>query len=83
MHECQFYVRVGHYFELNYVSSAYLFQKSVTCLQVDGGTRPTPTLAVFSNNTEVIKHATCQVFHLTGGVGGSGAVGCMVLSTYS
>lgn len=58
-------------------------QKSGTCLQVDGGTWLTVTLAIFSDHAEIIKYATCQVFHLTGSVGGSGAVACVVLSTYS
>lgn len=58
-------------------------QKSDTCLQVDGGTGLTLTLAIFCSNAEIIKYATGQVFNLTGGAGGSGAVGCKVLSTYS
>lgn len=58
-------------------------QKSGTCLQVDGGTWLTVTLAIFSDHAEIIKYTTRQVFHLTGSVGGSGAVACVVLSTYS
>lgn len=58
-------------------------QKCVTCLQVDGGTGLTVTLAVFSNNAEVIEYTACQVFHLTGSVCGGGTVGCVVPSTYS
>lgn len=62
---------------------AFTKSESLTCLQLDGGTRLTLTLAVLSNNGEIIKYATFQVFHLTGRVSGSGAVGYMVLSTYS
>lgn len=55
--------------------------KSVTCLQLDGSTRLTLTLAVFSNNAEIIKNTTRQVLHLTCSVTRSGAVGCVVFST--
>lgn len=57
--------------------------KFVTCLQVDGGTWLTLTLAVFGSNTEIVKYTTGQVFHLTCSVATGGTVGCIVLSAYS
>lgn len=51
-------------------------QKSDTCLQGDGFTGLTVTIAIYSNNTDIIEYTTRQVFHLTGSVGGSAAVGC-------
>lgn len=51
-------------------------QRSDTCLQGDGVTGLAGTIAIYSNNTDIIEYTTRQVFHLTGGVGGSAAVGC-------
>lgn len=58
-------------------------QMSDTCLQGDGFTGLTVTIAIFSNNTEIIEYAACQVFNLTGSIGGSAAVGCGPFYSYS